>query len=146
MNCGVPLVQGGNVQRCGLVKVRAPIALHWCRLFSWPYSWAGYGQSNSVAEVPTVLKWNVITFLCFASLHTCKLTRATCKVRTVVCSCGFYPFFTIICGSHCTWSIVWTQRENVLCVFFSSSNSKWEMLALPPFQFLSAHFVRLTFL
>uniref|UniRef100_A0A224YCT5 Uncharacterized protein n=1 Tax=Rhipicephalus zambeziensis TaxID=60191 RepID=A0A224YCT5_9ACAR len=70
------------------------------------YSWAGYGQSNSVADVPTVLKSNVITFLCFASLHACKLTRATCKVRTVVCSCGFYPFVTIIYGSHCTWSIV----------------------------------------
>lgn len=110
MNCGVPVVQNGNVQSCAWARKGAGsyIALHWCKLQTFPClcSRDVYGRSNSVAEVPTVLKSNVITFQCFASLHMCKLSRATCEVRTVVCSCGFYPFVTVICRSHCTWSIV----------------------------------------
>lgn len=120
-------------------KGAGPIVLHWCRPFHASILGLVIGNRTAWLTCQQCLT-RISSLSCsFASLRACKLIRATCKVRTVVVSCGFYPFVAIIYGSHCTCTC--ERRRKTCCAsFFSSSNRKKRHAGNASFCSLSSAF------
>lgn len=134
-----------NGVRCGLI-LRYIGA--YCELYRCSALGLGMGDRTAWLKCQQCSKSNVITFPRFCSLHICKLTPATCKVRTIGCSCGFIPSLPLFMGLTVP-GVLCERRRKAYCSFLlffkQKKNKRREILALPPFEFLTAHFVRLAY-
>lgn len=109
--------------RCGLI-LRYIGA--YCELYRCSALGLGMGDRTAWLKCQQCSKSNVITFPRFCSLHICKLTPATCKVRTIVCSCGFIPSLPLFMGLTVP-GVLCERRRKAYCsflLFFKQKKTK----------------------